>query len=241
MSALVAPVLLLSALATVSAAPLTIDPGPLTLTTDIGTFLQIDPVLFGGIGVPVNVNLTGNPLPLPVPLEDVALALTGTSSTPVVTHVLNSASGPNSTDTIINITSTITLPNVGDSGVIDIELVALSLQSIDPVLLDLGGGPALFDVFVDIDPLAIQVPGSMTITRDTENTGTISFLLPEDLIITLIDTSLIIPPIEQQAQLSLVGGGTFDATVTIAEPATLAVLGFGLMGLCAARRRAAAA
>jgi len=57
--------------------------------------------------------------------------------------------GPGNTDTIVQRFTG--LPD-GGTGMIDVELVALSLVSINPVTLDFGSGPQLWDVSVGLDP-----------------------------------------------------------------------------------------
>lgn len=57
--------------------------------------------------------------------------------------------GPGNTGTIVQRTTG--LPDLG-TGIIDAQIVALSLVSINPVPLDFGGGPQLWDVSVGLDP-----------------------------------------------------------------------------------------
>jgi len=80
-------------------------------------------------------------------------------------------------DTIVERLDPAGVPNVGDSNTIDIELVALSLVSIDPVRIDILD----FDLHVvggsDILPQSL---GSMTINRDDPNGGSFSAILPVD-------------------------------------------------------------
>lgn len=69
--------------------------------------------------------------------------------------------GPGSTDTIVQRQETAILPAVGSSDTIQVELVALSLQSVAPV--NIGG--SFFDVFVTLDPAAAST-GTMTIRHE---------------------------------------------------------------------------
>jgi hypothetical protein len=89
------------------------------------------------------------------------------------------------TDTMVQRTGS--LPS-GGTGDIPIELVALSLQSCAPITVDLGGGPAQWDVHLLINPsgLANQPPtvlppsqGKMTIQihNDAQGGGTFDSVL----------------------------------------------------------------
>ncbi len=80
-------------------------------------------------------------------------------------------------DTIVERLDPAGVPNMGDSNTIPIELVALSLVSIDPVMIDILN----FDIHVvggsDFEP---QSQGEMTINRDDPNGGSFSARLPVD-------------------------------------------------------------
>ncbi len=79
------------------------------------------------------------------------------------------------TDTIVERLAPAGVPNVGDSNTVPIELVALSLVSINPVKIDVFD----FDIHVvggsDFEPQRI---GEMTINRDDPNGGSFLALLP---------------------------------------------------------------
>lgn len=75
--------------------------------------------------------------------------------------------GPGNTDTIVQRQADAILPTVGSSDTIPIEMVALSLQSIDPV--NVGG--SFFDVFVHLTPGTSSV-GEMTINHEFADDGT---------------------------------------------------------------------
>ncbi len=62
-------------------------------------------------------------------------------------------------DTIVE---RLTSLGAGQTGTIDIELVALSLRSVDPVALNIGTGDAFFDLFVTLDETLPSL-GQMTI------------------------------------------------------------------------------
>ncbi len=78
------------------------------------------------------------------------------------------------TDTIVKRTESATLPACGASDPIEIELVALSLVSIDPVTVTYNGGqnPELWDLGICLSSSASQDPGSMTITKGCDEGGT---------------------------------------------------------------------
>ena len=78
------------------------------------------------------------------------------------------------TDTIVKRTESATLPSCGASDPIEIELVALSLVSIDPVTVTYNGGqnPELWDLGICLSSSASQDPGSMTITKGCDEGGT---------------------------------------------------------------------
>jgi len=94
------------------------------------------------------------------------------------------AIGPGNTDTIVERLDGINPFNVGDTDTIDIEIVALSLVSVDPITI----GTADFDLDVTLSGNP-QVIGSMTITHGQPNGGTFSAVLPVDTIVTLTDVS----------------------------------------------------
>lgn len=77
--------------------------------------------------------------------------------------------GPGNTDTIVERLNQPPLPLPdGGTGIIDVELVALSLTSVSPVVIDLGGGPQAYDLHVDLDPLT---PSLGTINITSHNLG----------------------------------------------------------------------
>ena len=82
-------------------------------------------------------------------------------------HPISSASE----DTCVERLQEFTLNNVGDSAQIDIQLLSLSLVSVDPITVTYGSAnPRLFDVFVTRDLGAIQSTGSATFTRTGNET-----------------------------------------------------------------------
>lgn len=84
----------------------------------------------------------------------------------------------NAIDTIVERLGIAVLPSVGSSDVIDIEIVALSLKSIDPITVTYNGGqsPELWDV--DVCLSASQVTGNMLINKTHPDGGTFDSDLP---------------------------------------------------------------
>lgn len=117
--------------------------------------------------------------------------------------------GPGNTDTIVQRKEDANLPAVGSSDTIDIEIVELSLQSVNPV--DVGGN--FFDVFVHLDAGNPSV-GEMTITHDFADNGTPA---PEGTFDSYLDIFFI-------ADFSPVGPGApfaISAAVDLGGPLTL--------------------
>jgi hypothetical protein len=84
--------------------------------------------------------------------------------------------GPGGTDTIVERLDGADLTNLGGQATVDIELVALQLQSVQPV--DLGGELFVLDVFAGREFGVPQQPGQMTIVREHEFGGSFQAQLP---------------------------------------------------------------
>ncbi len=81
-------------------------------------------------------------------------------------------------DTIVERLALAPLPAVGDSATIDIEIVALSLKSVNPITVTYGGlDPELWDLIVCLSSEP-QTSGSMKIRRTHENGGNFDSALP---------------------------------------------------------------
>jgi hypothetical protein len=83
------------------------------------------------------------------------------------------------TDTIVERLGSATLPACGASDPIEIELLALSLVSIDPVTVTYNGGqnPEGWDLDVCLSSSVSQDPGTMTITKGCDEGGTFTSVL----------------------------------------------------------------
>ncbi|HPD13854.1 MAG TPA: hypothetical protein PLE19_02840 [Planctomycetota bacterium] len=68
------------------------------------------------------------------------------------------------TDTIVRRLADGNLPFAGSTDPVPIELVQLSLVSLNPITVTTGGVDSFFDVFVELDPLRVS-NGTMTLTR----------------------------------------------------------------------------
>ncbi len=94
------------------------------------------------------------------------------SSTPLsflgLVDLVGNPIGPGNTDTIVQRDGSI--PD-GQTGTIDVEIVALSLVSVSPVSLPVGSGSSFFDVFVELDPIN-DSDGWLTITSHANGGGT---------------------------------------------------------------------
>lgn len=95
------------------------------------------------------------------------------------------------TDGIIRRLEVANLPVCGSSDVIDIEIVALSLVSIDPITVTYNGGmdPEHWNVHVCLSSVTGQPTGSMLINLDCESGGTFSAEIPviPKFIFTMVD------------------------------------------------------
>ncbi len=69
------------------------------------------------------------------------------------------------------------LPVPGDERTVSIEIVALNLQSIAPINVQVLGQPTQWDVFVDLSQVPAP-PGQMTATKEHCNGGTYNSILP---------------------------------------------------------------
>lgn len=83
-------------------------------------------------------------------------------------------------DTIVRRTADTAPLNVNDSDTVPIEIVALSLRSTQPITVTYNGGqnPELWDVRLCLSEAFAQTPGSITVTRTSQDGGTFDSTLP---------------------------------------------------------------
>ncbi len=74
-------------------------------------------------------------------------------------------------DTVVQRTGAAALPGPGSSATVPIEIVALSLQSVQPITVQVGPQTELWDVRMGLSPTQPS-RGTMTIRQDTANGGT---------------------------------------------------------------------
>jgi hypothetical protein len=159
-----------------------------------------------------------------------------------VVHTVQNAAD-NMIDTIIQFNSTGTLVNVGDSVDIGIEITALNLQSSAPILMDLGTGAQLWDVFVGL-VAGPQTEGTMTFTRTGENTMDFDISLPEALRVSLVQVANPSVQLDIDYDFLFTGSGSIvlpDFEGSAPAPAGLGLTGLGLVALGMLRRRKRAA
>jgi len=88
--------------------------------------------------------------------------------------------GPTPPDTIIERLGPCFLGDVGDSCTVDVQVVALSLQSCSPITVTSNGGqnPELWDVRACLSSIQPQSPGQMTVRKCNPNGGDFNSTLP---------------------------------------------------------------
>ena len=159
--------------------------------------------------------------------------LTGGSLSQVVIPVATGG------DTSVRRLGPANLPD-GGSDTVPIELVALSLVSVNPITVTYNGGMNPEQWIVQMTVPGPQPMGSMTISRiGSSDGGTFTSQLPvrPQLIFTRVN-----PPVTLQVYLDfqdvLIAGGTWTLTnTTIPEPGTAGLMGAALIGLWWLRRR----
>ncbi|MBI1749569.1 MAG: PEP-CTERM sorting domain-containing protein [Acidobacteria bacterium] len=204
--------------------------------------LSIPAGFFGPCSDPFNgtVLLTGQPIgPIgqpTTPFFSGAVTFQGNAMTQVLAPL--GPSNANLADTIIQRQGA-TLPPVGGTTTIPIEIVGLSLVSINPITVTFGGGsPTPWNVYVSVNQTPPQTTGFMSITQTSANGGTFTARLPVVSVLTfsqLTSGNPAYPPTPtMQFSDLLFAQGSYAVTP---EPGTLALFGLGLSGLAMKLRR----
>ncbi|MGE3107888.1 MAG: DapH/DapD/GlmU-related protein [Phycisphaerales bacterium] len=140
------------------------NPCPPPVTLPPGNMLFQTPSASGGVSIPADFF---NPGSLPF---DAFIPLTGLPL---------GAGGPfelGTTDTVIMRRDGLKLPPPGSSEVVPIELVELSLQSVQPIVVTYAGGAAeTWNVRVMLDPVTPHTPGAMIVHGEGEIDWTITW------------------------------------------------------------------
>jgi hypothetical protein len=109
----------------------------------------------------------------------------GFFATPELVPFEGNPIGPGNTDTIVQRLDGL---DDGETGTIPIELVALSLVSVDPVQIGPSSGPdSFFDVFVTLDPNGPASMGQLTVQTHENGGGTFDSFFDVFVEITFVD------------------------------------------------------
>lgn len=124
-------------------------------------------------------DFSGNPIPANFfdPNSDPFTGITTFRGIPLTTSPPDALG---SIDTIIRRSTSTTLPRAGDQTTVPIEIIALSLTSVQPITVTYNGGmnPELWNVSVHLSSAAPQQQGSMTIRREKAEGGSYDSSLP---------------------------------------------------------------
>ena len=157
-------------------------------------------------------------------------------------------------DTVVRRTGDATFNGVGETQEVPIEIVALSLMSINPIEVTYGGAPSsFFDVFVTLSP-GPQLTGKMGLISTSIGRGTVQGDLNLGAVGDLVDTTLdfsgpgafglpvnyrvmfvdrageiIINPVDALSVFHNPQNG--DTFASVPEPSTWLMFGTGLLGL----------
>ena len=98
-----------------------------------------------------------------------------------VSHCFSYTTQRELADTVVERKEDIVLNNIGDTASVPIEIVSLSLTSVEPIQVTYGGSnPQFFDIFVDLAEDTTQPSGEMVATRSrtAADTGSSNTTLP---------------------------------------------------------------
>ena len=139
-------------------------------------------------------------------------------------------------DTIVRRNADVVFSAVGDTQTIPIEIVSLSLQSVEFVPITFGGGMFFspFEIEVSLDPAAPSPVGTMSITLTSEIGGTLTSILPVNFLSTFHALDPLVVPTHTYltGQLILEGEGLWS---TVPTPGALMLA--GIAGFSATKRR----
>ncbi|WP_281558098.1 PEP-CTERM sorting domain-containing protein [Thalassomonas sp. RHCl1] len=128
-----------------------------------------------------------------------------------IVDFIGDPAGPGNTDTLVRRLDDAVLPGEGSSDTIDVELVALSLVSVDPV--DIGGTD--FDLSIALTPTMPSL-GQLTLTLDDEAAVSGSFESFFDVFVDIhffvADTDILVETITALPLLGLHGLGQWQQT-----------------------------
>lgn len=194
----------------------------------------------GDISGPDTIDLIGRAPSSPTPIDPTQVNLVGIAfagSTTVVHSLQNAlvSTGTGAVDTVVDVTTPVTLNNIGDVATAGFQILQLSLQGTAPVEIDTGAGPAYFDLLVDLNPTATQSLGSITFTQTGDGSGTFNFVLPESVRLTFTEQGNASNSFILDQELTFFGNGDFTGQ-QIPAPAATWLLPIG-MGLLWYRRR----
>lgn len=127
-------------------------------------------------------DFSGAPIPADFfdPGSDPFIGIVRFGGQPLGAHSLCPADDLSTVDTIVRRLAPANLPIIPSSDTIPIEIVELSLVSVNPITVTYNGGqnPELWDVRVTLSPSQAQPPGSMTIHHTNPSGGTFDSTLP---------------------------------------------------------------
>ena len=132
-----------------------------------------------------------------------------------------------------------TLPGVGGSVTVPIEVIALSLASSSPITVRTYGVDSFWDVFVTLQAIP-QPIGNLTLNQTTLSGGVFLAQVPALIEIVFVQIGggggpgTYPPPMGFQTTATLTATGAYTV---VPEPASLTLMGIGIAGIAARFRR----